>query len=615
MAQHPLILNRYRPIEEAGAGGFGTVQVAWDTRIQRKVAIKCIELDEMDVAPTFPLGGVDEPADFVSPFRGDTAFDPIPQRSVGHLPGLDEARTAAMLTDTNIVAVYDFEVQGSTAYLIMEYVEGVTLAQLLRRFDDRLTLDMVAAIFSSVAHALDVAHTNQVLHLDIKPDNVLINRQGQVKVTDFGLATLADAGGFGPAGGGTIGYMPLEQMRQESLDARCDEWALASVTYEMLTGENPFQASDLDHAESAIEEAELVLPSLCWDDLDASVDDVLFYALDPDREERYDNVVDFADELEPLLGDPRQGHRELAVVVGGAEGDDEDDGTGEIQPRRPRDPLLARLSARQLKVAAHGAGAVGSAFVALISFMNLPQFPLEDSPLLWGLLALVALAGALKPHLGALLAYLAFSVSLIGNGAYVVGGLLLAAVALWWFFTGRFGDASANVALSPPLVGAVGGGPFTPLVAGLALSPGAATATTAFSLMVAIVLAGLGSGSLIGWEPLVHMSFVGVDVQASVLAMVVRPDTWCIGASWIAAALVQSVCRLHITRLFDVLGSVLAAVILFGGAFLAAWFISSRLTWMPPVEMLASTGISAVIGIVLAARLPCVKVYEDDDPE
>ena len=79
-----------------------------------------------------------------------------------------------------------------------------------------------------------------MLHLDIKPANVLINRQGEVNVTDFGLATLADANGTGRAGGGTIGYMPPEQMRSEALDARCDEWALASLTYEMLVGDNPF---------------------------------------------------------------------------------------------------------------------------------------------------------------------------------------------------------------------------------------------------------------------------------------------------------------------------------------------------------------------------------------
>ena len=81
-----------------------------------------------------------------------------------------------------------------------------------------------------------VAHKAGVLHLDIKPDNIIVNVEGQAKVTDFGLATLADASGAGTTGGGTIGYMPLEQMRREPLDARTDEWSLASVTYEMLTG-------------------------------------------------------------------------------------------------------------------------------------------------------------------------------------------------------------------------------------------------------------------------------------------------------------------------------------------------------------------------------------------
>ena len=127
------------------------------------------------------------------------AVDPASRplvRTLSRIPGLDEARTAAMLSDPSIVAVYDFEIQDSTAYLIMEYVEGMTLTELLRDHDDRLTLDVVAAVFAAVAHALEVAHENGVLHLDIKPDNILINASGQVKVTDFGLATLADAQGI-----------------------------------------------------------------------------------------------------------------------------------------------------------------------------------------------------------------------------------------------------------------------------------------------------------------------------------------------------------------------------------------------------------------------------------
>ena len=106
-------------------------------------------------------------------------------RTLSRIPGLDEARTAAMLSDPNIVAVYDFEIQDSTAYLIMEYVEGMTLTELLHNHDAELTLDIVAAVLDGVAHALEVAHENGVLHLDIKPDNILINHAGQVKVTDF----------------------------------------------------------------------------------------------------------------------------------------------------------------------------------------------------------------------------------------------------------------------------------------------------------------------------------------------------------------------------------------------------------------------------------------------
>lgn len=108
----------------------------------------------------------------------DLDDDLPPVRSLARIPGLDEARTAAMLTDPNIVTVYDFEVQGQTAYLIMEYIEGITLTELLRDYADYLTLDMAAAVFGSVAHALEDAHENRAPS-GHQAGQRLVNRQGR----------------------------------------------------------------------------------------------------------------------------------------------------------------------------------------------------------------------------------------------------------------------------------------------------------------------------------------------------------------------------------------------------------------------------------------------------
>ena len=168
-SQGNLLLGRYRLEGEAGHGGFASVKVAWDTRIQRRVAIKCMPLEE--AAEMFPEGG--------SILLKKGAID------TSAVPGLEEARTAAKLSDSSIVQVYDFEVQDGMAYLILEYVDGMTLAEVLHAYPDEVDPDIVSAVFKAVAKALQVAHAHQVLHLDIKPENVLIDKQGHVKVTDL----------------------------------------------------------------------------------------------------------------------------------------------------------------------------------------------------------------------------------------------------------------------------------------------------------------------------------------------------------------------------------------------------------------------------------------------
>lgn len=784
-----LILDRYRPIAEAGAGGFGTVQVAWDTRIQRKVAIKCIALSDVDLAraampgadavppaqphpsaaaaaaraaaaanpvpdrpvtwedhkrqaqrraaaaatarqarasehaPTAALDPDDVPpwedlpavddaagADGAAAWDDEAAWDEAPSdadasawddpdapdddletaylygtpgapawdgpdpasafdpaqapwqhipagqsvsltstdnlplvRTLARIPGLDEARTAAMLSDANIVTVYDFEIQGSTAYLIMEYVEGITLTRLLRDYGDDLTLDAAAAVFAGIAHALEVAHDNGVLHLDIKPDNVLINRQGQVKVTDFGLATLADASGFGRTGGGTIGYMPPEQMRQESLDARCDEWALASVTYEMLAGENPFIAPDLARAEAAIVDAELVLPSLCWEGLDADVDDVIFYALDPDREERYASVADFAEEMEPFLGSAKRGKHELADIVAHAEGGEEEAGDDADEdaapaspraPRAPRIPLRERITPLHRAVGRHAAGALGSAFLAFVAFVNIPQTSGVDNPLFWGLLAAFALLGGLRSHLGAVAGFAALSAMLIVQGMPAAGCVLLAAAGVWWYFVGRTGYAASNAVFAGPFAGGFGGAPLAPLLAGFCLRPARAAASGLFAALVAVLLGALGTGGIVGWDVLAngdfgvrmtHVATAASEAGAPALsaaaeaaagrlaAMLQQPALWCAVASWPLAAAACALLRLRPTRPFAALGVVAGTLVLAAGLFAGEWVATGQAGALPAPADLA--GVLVPAAVMLAACVLVPDPDHDDDPD
>ena len=629
----------------AGQGGFGTVRIAWDTRIQRKVAIKCIELNEddaararqddirarQDAACACP-DAAQECQGVAMVYRNaarshqeDASAEPdLEQHFLSNIPGLDEARTAAMLTDANIVTVYDFEVLDNVAYLIMEYVEGITLTRFLREFEDEISLDIATALFASVAHALEVAHAHQVLHLDIKPDNVLINRQGQVKVTDFGLATLADVSGCGYAGGGTIGYMPLEQMRQESLDARTDEWSLASLTYEMLTGENPFLAPNLARAETAITEAELVLPSLCWDDMDEGIDDVIFRALDPEVEERYDTVEQFADALEPYLGKAKAGHKALAVLVGEAQNEKDDE---TVEAAALRVPLAERISDRAAAVISRVFSVAGALLVSIVAAVNLPWVHSWGDPLLWGLVALCLLAAALKPHLGALLSFLFLGISTAICGAPAIGVVFVVLTCAWWWFAGRAGNRQACAAFAQPLFGAVGFAPVAPVMAGCFLGVRDALVNAAYSVACAFVMSGYGVGktlalwnahdALSAWSvsgalpnKFWYTQFPGVDLLGS-LSTLGDLSAWCVALSWVIAAVVLSAFCLRGSRAADITGAVIACVCLVAGAFGAAWLaspLSNLLSYLP-----SALGAGA-LGVVFACMGICDRVrWEAED--
>lgn len=573
--QEQLILNRYRPISEAGSGGFATVQLAWDTRIQRRVAIKCIELDEEDLAQ-------------------------------GALPGLDEARTAAMLNDGTIVGVYDFEVQGSTAYLIMEYVDGITLTELIDQYNEQLTLNVIAAIFASVSRALEIAHDNQVLHLDIKPDNILINRQGQVKVSDFGLATLSDAIGFGSAAGGTIGYMPPEQMRRENLDVRCDEWSLASVTYEMISGTNPFFAANLQSAQSAILDAELVLPSLCKEGLRSEADDILFYALDPERDERYGSVTEFAEELEQFLGNPVQGQRELAMLVGQACEDFEEE-----EDALERVSIFDRLSSISWSFLNRIWSVLSVGLLGFVALGNISFVGGFGSIAFWTVLVLLLIAAILKPHLGTLLGLLGLSFALGVNDAIVAAVFLGLASLIWWFFSGRHGDAEANTALAPILFGAIGLGSITPLLSGFFLNTREVLINTAFALFLSVIFAAFGSNSLLGWN-LSAWNIEYLNVESNITVLLQQSGTWLIVASWILSALIVRLFCLRQTRLFAFFGMIIATAFLLGGLCVESWLDTQQ--WMPMWSSLAPlVGSGLIMALLCGLGVPPRNSYEEEN--
>lgn len=247
------LLRRYRPLQTRAAGGFGSVEICLDSRLQRRVAIK-----------RMPLASPD-------------AF--APAETVAQ--ALTEARTASLLQHPHIVSVIDFTYDAAYAYLVMEYVDGMSLEEFLAAVDGHsLTYDEAAAVADALVQALSFAHENGVLHLDIKPANVLIDRNGHVKLTDFGMASLASAAGFGGARGGTIGYMAPEQLRGETVDERADVFSLAAVLYESLCATAPFRAATPADSEKRIERG-VVFPSDLLPGIPQAAEEALLSALSP----------------------------------------------------------------------------------------------------------------------------------------------------------------------------------------------------------------------------------------------------------------------------------------------------------------------------------------------
>ena len=486
-----ILLGRYRVLERRGTGGFGSVCTCWDTRLQRRVAIKRMPL----AAET-----------------GTTAEE-----------ALAEARTACMLAHPNIVTVFDFEAHGSYAYLVMEYVDGLNLAELLARVEGgRLTPEECAHVLDSVARALEYAHENRVLHLDIKPTNIMIDRRGTVKLADFGMATLASAAGYGDARGGTVGYMPPEQIEGMLVDERTDVFSLAVVVWQALTGSDPFLARSAAESLARINKGPGRI-GRSQPGLDAGAELVLLDALSPSPAGRTPSAMEFAEELGAYLGDPRDGAESLRELVEQAE---EDDG----EQRRARRAGTAELRAPLVE------SGIRRALTALAAFATL-RMALSSAPgateSIVSVVSLVSCAAAAAwPPLGAPVAILALAYVLAAtstSGATLLLAMALAvALCVWWVVVGRRDHLTSLSVLLPcclptPSAGAA--------LAGYALDPGAAAATGALGYLVGSLAhlcatAGFSGGALLaglaatwGTAPF-WVSLVGATACAAVASAV-----------------------------------------------------------------------------------------------
>lgn len=520
--QGPLILDRYRPIEVKGEGGSGKVEICWDTRIQRRVAIKRMPISS--------------------------------EWANGSIPGLAEARTGAMLSRPSIVSVYDFDTVDNEAFLIMEAIEGPSLAQII---DDTppatFDLDIAAAIVLAVGDAIEFAHENQVLHLDIKPDNILVNRNGACKVSDFGVSELADAQGFRKASGGTIGYMPPEQMNGHELDERTDEFALAAVTYEILTGKRPFAARSLDASAKLIQKFDIAPASSLRTDLDPGIDSVLFTALSPDPDDRYDSVEEFLAALMPYLGNPARGSRRLREIV-----QVDDEVVEEESYAPPKRSILDHVSPRLNLVLGR---VIAAALCWWLSTSALFNVTMLDTNVAMLVALLPAVAAVVKPPFGALLAMLVNGASLFLCSVPMpaLGIAAIAAAAGWVILFGREGVADTNCALIISPLGLVGFAPLAPMIAGYCLPPVRALGAAVIQVIL--------------------MLTVGRNTGPELLfGSITSIPTWIMICAWIVSAVLMSLLCSRETRILSILGAVCAACVLLVAQGIGMWVLTGIFT-------------------------------------
>ena len=277
------IADRYEIIEQIGAGGMSDVYKAKDQVLGRFVAVKVLK-------PEFA-----EDVNFVSKFH-------------------TEAQSAAGLQHPNIVNIYDVGSEEHMHYIVMEYVEGITLKTYIEK-KGQLNYKEAISIAIQVARGIEAAHNNNIVHRDIKPQNIMISNEGKVKVTDFGIARAATSNTIHSDVMGSVHYTSPEQARNGFVDGKSDIYSLGIVMYEMVTGRVPFDGDTTVAIAIQHLQEEMVPPSVYAPDLPISLEKIILKCTQKSQDRRYSSMGELLVDLKKALMTPNEDFVQIGSAV------------------------------------------------------------------------------------------------------------------------------------------------------------------------------------------------------------------------------------------------------------------------------------------------------------
>ncbi|MFN8671612.1 MAG: serine/threonine-protein kinase [Candidatus Sericytochromatia bacterium] len=292
-------IGGYEIKSELGRGGMGVVYKGWDRKLEREVAIKVVENIDTQTADQLTLTSHQE---LIERFK-------------------TEAKAIAKLSHPNIVNIYDFGVENDRNYMVMEFLKGRDLSQLLK-FNSPLSVELVLKSIVQVCAALDYAHTTGIIHRDIKPANILLLDNGIVKLMDFGIARIQEAKSQLTQAGtilGSVLYISPEQLiSAQKVDKRADIYSLGVSIYELLTGQFPYDGDNVASIISKIMKSEPEPPSFHNPKIPPELDEIIMRSIAKDPDHRYQRASELGDDLNEVLFKLKGGVSPMAMTSAGS---------------------------------------------------------------------------------------------------------------------------------------------------------------------------------------------------------------------------------------------------------------------------------------------------------